>query len=214
MAFSIVHSGTGTTSVSIAGVAAGNLIVMNIRWTNDASTSCSVSDGTSSFEMTSVVSISTQRMQFAYLLISNSGDLTFTVTFPASTHTQRLELYEVDYANTVVLDDTNTGAGTGATATSGTISTTGTVEIVFGGGGNTIGRYSNEKIAGAAVDGTVAYNDYNYLSYKTFSSTQTNIAASHSDDKSGDWTCSIIAFKEVSGLSIPLVQSIYRRRRI
>ena len=214
MAFSIVHSGTGTTSVSIAGVAAGNLIVMNIRWTNDASTSCSVSDGTSSFEMTSVISNSTQRMQFAYLLISNSGDLTFTVTFPGSTHTQRVELYEVDYANTVVMDATNTGTGTGATATSGTISTTGTVEIIFGGGGNFDGAYSNEKIAGAAVDGAVAYNAFNYLSYKTFSSTQENITASHSVSRAGKWTCSIIAFKELSGLSIPVVQSIYRRRRI
>jgi hypothetical protein len=220
MTIAKVQSATSASAtVALTGVGAGNLIVMNIRWSSANNVDgCSVSDGTSALTMGTVThnSAAEQHMQFAYLLSANSGNRTYTITYPAGSSEYRVEIIEFSHTGTIEYDTENTGTGSSSTAASGVISTASASELVCSGGANYQKTFSSPTIGGSEVTETIYYNNYNYLGYTIFTSTQTNIAAGHTCAASDSWNCHIIAFKETlaSGLSIPVAMAGYRRRRM
>ncbi len=141
-------------TVSLTGVSAGSLIVVWVKWEGPTSGSITVSDGTSNLTVGTLVEHSNGDLQgqFAYLLSANSGDKTYTVTFPTGAVYKRIRIAEYSYSGTISLDAQNIGSGSGLTPTSGNITTTGTDEIVLGG----YGEYTNTAPSAPLINGVAA----------------------------------------------------------
>lgn len=197
-------------SVSLTGVTAGNLILLFIRWSGGATTTVSVSDGTSSLD------IGTQQAfeggnsvaLFAWLLAANSGNRTYTITLGAARIHKCALIAEFSHAATAVQDGEATGTGTSTTPNSGEISTTGTDEIAFGYYADTTGQVptaSSETINNATRDdffdqpGQPNFNERVW--HKAFDSTWGPEDAACAIATSGEWACGLVAFK-VAGVGI------------
>lgn len=128
----------GSITVVVTGVLSGDLVVL-LTGNDQSIDTMSVSDGTSSLTPGNLVSTGAVRMQFFYLLASvASGSVTYTVTYGApGTATERLAaVYVFTPSAPCVFDVQDTGglAASGTAMASGNFTTTGTDELVFGGG--------------------------------------------------------------------------------
>lgn len=203
MAFSWVqdNSTQDSDTVTLDGVAAGNLIVIWIKW-EDAVGNISVSDGTSSFQVvTGVSSDAGPCGQFAYLLSANGGNITYTVTFPGGAAYMRIIAFEFDYGtDTCSFDQSNVGSGSSEYPVSGNITTTGDVGLALGGFSEyTDVTITDRKINENAADGNQDQGDTSAW-WEILSSTFANGHAQCDIlGSSSQWVCNIIAFKAVTG---------------
>jgi len=186
-----------STTVSLTGVGAGNLIVMWIKWEGATTGGATVSDGTSSLSMGTLVEHSNNDLQgqFAYLLSANSGNKTYTVTFPSGSAYQRIRIAEYSYSGTISLDVQNTGSGTGVTPTSGDITTTGTDEIVLGGYGEYTGTTPSAPLVNGVAATFITGGTNAKMWYRLPTSTFSNGNASLTINISSNWIANVIAFK-------------------
>lgn len=188
-----------SNTVSLTGVGAGNLIVVWAKWEGTTSGSITVSDGTSSLTSGTLVVHANNDLhgQFAYLLSANSGDKTYTVTFPTGATYQRIRIAEYSYSGTISFDAQNTGSGTGLTPTSGNITTTGTDEIVLGG----YAEYTNTAPSSPLINGVAATFIADGVNAKMWyglvNATFTG-NASVTINISSAWLANVIAFKVAS----------------
>ena len=205
MALAFVQSAASNSSNTIAltGVGAGNLIVLWAKWEDSASGGITVSDGTSSLSLGTLRSPGTTgpRGQFAYLLVANSGNKTYTVTWPSGALYKRLRIMEFSYTGTASLDTQNTATGTSNAPLSGNITTTGTDEVILGGYAE-YSAYSSSlfKVNSAAAAGSVGGGaTYAAEWYSIFTSTLANTNAGCTlSGSDGEWVCNVVAFKAVA----------------
>jgi len=204
-------NGVSTEDVVLNGVGAGNLIVAYVKH-ESTDTTFAFSDGTSSFTLgTEVNSASPMAGIFAWLLSANSGNRTYTLTLGAScAHVNFVVTeYSYDHANgTCEFDAQATGQGSGTSAVSGAITTSGTNCIALGGVSKfSAGVVSNFNIGGVAGGNMVpiassAFQDAQaqiWSRVTTLSSGTASITV-----PSDDWICNIVAFKE-AGVTVPPV---------
>ena len=186
-------------AVTLNNVGAGNLIVIWAKF-EGAATTISVSDGTTAFQNGTMANHANADLHasFAYLLIGNSGNKTFTCTFGAARPYVRLHVWEFSYSGTASLDVQNTGTGTSANPLSGNVTTTGTDEVAVGGygeyGGNPVSAPEINAVAanGSTINepaGSFAASWYRLLT-ATFTTGHANVTMSNFD-----WICNIISFK-------------------
>jgi len=190
---------SGTTIV-LNNVKGNTLIAICLKWEGPTSGNATVSDGISSFSNTNVVVHANNDLhsEFAYLLNSNAGNRTYTVTFPASASFQRIRIGEFNHTYGDFQFDTSSGSsGTGSTTSSGNYTTTGTDEITFG----CYGEYSpsvtpfNYKINATTADGIILGN----LSQMWYLATTTTFTSSStvSIGISSDWVNYGAAIKNI-----------------
>lgn len=201
MSFTFVQSNVSNSSdtITLNGVTAGNLIVLWAKWEEaSVNDSVSVTDGTSTLANGWSIHYgdSTPSGQFAYLLSANSGNRTYTVTWPDSASFKRLRIAEFSYTGGTISMDTQNGNGsTGSSCSSANITTTGTDELCFGGYSEyTSAVLSSWDIGGSGYDGTVGGASLAQMWYKAFSGTFTGQASANMSI-SGEWVCNIISFK-------------------
>lgn len=195
-----VADGSATTvAVSLTGVTAGNLIVCFIKG-EGGSVSITVSDGTSTLADGTRTDSTSGGAQFSYLLSANGGNRTYTATFGAAQTFRRIFVIEFSYTggSTGSLDAQNTGSGTSTAPASGTITTTGTDEVVLGFYVDFSGQLStSEQINGVAadfvLDNPAVANDAMW--YRILSATFSGGTASATIAVSGEWICNVIAIK-------------------
>lgn len=193
-------SGTSLT-VALTGVTAGALIVLPVGW-EGADTTITASDGTSSFTAGTHASPNgDQYACFLYLLSANSGNKTYTITWAASRPGRHCQVWEFGSTGTNSFDVQNTGTGASGSLASGTVTTTGTDEVVMGLGfpyGATLAT-SAEQIGGVSADGQLRAGSSENMNgwYRILTGTASGIAATATMD-SIDWVCNIIAFKAAS----------------
>ena len=127
--------GSSTTlAVSLTGVGSGNLIVVYAGFFNEATTSMSVSDGTSTLTGLTQRHAGTNNHdgQWFYLLTANSGNLTYTVTYGAARSFRRIWVGEYSYTGTASFDVENfNNSDVTNVLAGGVITTTGTDELVL-----------------------------------------------------------------------------------
>jgi hypothetical protein len=173
--------GTGSNdgnSIALTGVGAGNLIVIYVAWANspDGTTGATVSDGTTGLTMGTLSSLGAADRggQFGYLLVANSGNKTYTITWPSGINTKTYAIMEFSYTGTASLDaQAAAKTGNGTALSSNAITTTSTSSLVLGGGYNMDSNtFSSELINGGAADGRQqdAYT-YGEMWYKILAST-------------------------------------------
>lgn len=197
MAIAFVQSNTSSDldTVALTGVGAGNLIVLYAKW-EDVVGSCTVTDGTTSLTMgTSNSAAIGPCSHFGWLLSANSGNKTYTVTFPASAAFKRILIAEFSYSGTAAFDAETSTRSNATSITSGNITTTGTDEVVFG----SYAEYSSltrsaHQINGVAADAVITAATNTDMWYRIVSATFTGQATATLAD-AGDWTCHIIGFK-------------------
>jgi hypothetical protein len=184
------NGATDTTSVTLDGVTAGNLIVV---WcgsqTGGAPTV--ISDGTSSFTLCTAVN----NFRFGYLLSANSGNRTYTFTTASGYET--IVVAEFSYTGDISFDQQNTNTTESASASSGDITTTGTAELVVGGIAVTTYpavTYSSYQINDIAADDEDENADYGAMWWKTFTETFTGDAIT-TISSSSIYYSAIISFK-------------------
>ena len=193
-----------TQTVVLNGVTAGNLIIVWVSWCNYDRT-ISVSDGTTTLTAGTKVWNPNQAGQFFYLLSANSGNRTYTATWPGGVVdfiSMRVSEYNASGAWT--FDAQNVGSGNSTSLLSGSINTTGTDEVVESGmsgfGAVTI---TSQQIN--SVNATIpAYSGTNVqIGYRLLNSTFSSGTATASVS-SCVWVCNIIAFKAAAGGSAAL----------
>lgn len=132
-----------------------------------------------------------------------AGAMTVTATFVNSGGVGEIDIYEVTgLPTTAVTDGNNTAAGSSATITSGTITTTNANDILFGGG-----MASGNIAAGGGEAGWTFQQNSSTgdgSEYIIVSSTQTNIAATFTQSPSGTYCGAILAL-EGGGVVAPTV---------
>jgi hypothetical protein len=197
--------GNSATSIQVqlTSVAAGNLIAVGVRWAG-ASTTCAVSDGTSSLtEFTGAAfdedgGTTTLRGRVLYLLSSvASGTVTYTATLGASQNDLEIFAMAYSYSGTASTDGAGNrnGATSGTSLTSGNITTTGTDGVAFG-----LHWYAGFPISGTPqinsgnADQTQTNTDHGSIWSKTYTSGFTGQATSTLAG-SDWWGASIVAFK-------------------
>ncbi len=204
--WSDLGGGTPAASLGVAltGVGAGNLIALWCKH-EGAATTYSVSDGTTTLTNGTIVNHSNNDLHglWAYLLVGNSGNKTYTVTFGASRPYVRVHVWEFSYTGTLSLDTQNTGSGNGAAPASGAITTAGTDEVVFGSYGEyNAGVVTSPLINGAAATGSRINSPLGSLAaswYRLPGATFAGGTASCSITIGDDWLCNVIAFTTNGG---------------
>lgn len=209
MAFNLVQSNHNAgTTVALTGITAGNLIVVWANW-EEGSGSATISDGTSSLAMDTASDSGGQVMgQFGYLLSANSGNKTFTGTFPAGAAYHSMIAWEFSYTGSATIGfDTSARAGGNSTAPSSGNATVANMDTVVLGGEVNYGAAaaSGRKINAIDATGSVTSTRNGTSWYKMFSSTFTGPAVA--TIASNYWACNIISFKATSvggGLSFQI----------
>ena len=193
----------GSTSITttLTGVAAGNLIVVYVGW-EGATTTVSVSDGTSSFTGLDATSGAGGDLwgRWFYLLSSTSGNKTYTVTYGASRGYRRVAVMEFNSANTWSLDQgPSGGSGSGSYPTSGNITTTGSEVVALGASLNyTTDSYGTLTIDGGAAGGNVnsGSGDGIVMWYRI---AEISAGGAVNAYNNVSWVCDIVAFKAEAG---------------
>src|SRR3990167_91558 len=224
MAFAFVQSasasadGTGTSlNVTVSSTGAGNLIVIYVGWEGAAGSTISVSDGTSSFTLATLKDATDNHAQFLYLLVSNSGKTTITVTWSLTRTFRRAHVWEFSYTDTASLDVESTNTATNNAPTSGVVTTTGTDEVVLG----CYKEYAalvltSPLINAVAAAGSISNSpagSYSSTWYRILTATFTNGAATGTLSTGAALICNLISFKAEAapgGLSIPIAAYHYR----
>jgi hypothetical protein len=197
----------GTIAVTLAGVAAGDLVVVSCKFEGGATTA-TCSDGTSSLTQSAVgvqanASGDPREVMFYILSSVASGSVTYTVTFGAArTFRNIMVIANTPPANTTVaLDGTaagNTNAGSTAVDSSN-MTTTGTNGMAYGGYGgfgSHITRVSSNAARPDAYQGTSTSG--NALWCAAYSSGFTGSAAG-TLDVSERWNAQILSFNAQAG---------------
>lgn len=194
----------GTTLDVTYSPTAGNLLV---AWGKHEGTAGAMtfarSDGTESFSLGTLVDHTNNDLhaRFGYVLSATGGtSITYRMTTTSKAF-RSFHLWEFNAANPWTLDTQNTGQGSGATATSGNITTTGTDEVALGG----YGEYSaitvtTPQINGVAAGGSIIMNSGNFTAswYRLLSATFAGGHANCSIGSTQDYICNIIAFKSAA----------------
>ena len=202
----------GSNTVALTGIGAGNLIVLLCKWEAATSGTLSVTDGTSSLSLGTRRNFGTGgSIQIAYLLSANSGNKTFTVTWPSGATYKGLVVMEFSHSRAVTFDAENGASGTSTSLSSGNITTGLASSVIFGGNMSYPGVPSAFKIGTDAADGNVATDsDLAVLWYKIYTTVQTNKAANCIADAETEWICSVTSFKEedeAAGSKIPVIMA-------
>jgi len=199
----VAGNDAGSTSITttLTGVAAGNLIVIYVGW-EGATTTVSVSDGTSSFTGLDATSGAGGDLwgRWFYLLSSTSGNKTYTVTYGASRSYRRVAVMEFNSSNTWALDaGPSVGSVAGTNPTSGNITTTGSEVVALGAcinyGSNTS---ESQTIGGSASAGNVQTEAGDSIVMWYRIATVSNGSAV-SSPAWVTWVCDIVAFKAEAG---------------
>lgn len=194
-------------TVQLTGVTAGNTIVCWVKREGADSITTTLSDGTTSFTSRPVVqsvNADTTTGQFFYLLSSvASGTVTYTATFSSSVPYRAIACYELSHANTAAFDVSN-GSGAdsagGNTITSGTVTTTGSTAVAFGGYAEaSTASFSSPLVNGVAADHTTNVSFYGRMWMKTLSATFSGGAATATVDSGVHAATGIIVLKEDTG---------------
>ena len=210
-------SGTTLGTTATLNLATGDVVVAWHKWEGaDTTVSCAKDTGSPANTHTLGTKINHGNGdlsgQFTYLLSATADTTaTFRQTLSASRPYRRLIVlqFRPDAGETVSLDVQNTGSGTSLTPTSGSITTTGTDEIVIGGYGEySANSTSSETIGGtAATEPAASPQGYSSAWYRILTGTMTGGTASGSIGSTQDWVCNIIAIKSVSaggGTAVPV----------
>ena len=196
MALTLVQSANSWgSSVSLTGVAAGNLIIVSQNNNEAGPTTWTCSDGTSSFVSCTAISDGETKVQHFYLLSANAGNKTYTVS-GIEDYANSISVYELSYDGALSLDDTANNSGSSTSITSGNLDTTGyafVIAMAYCAGGD---GWSSCQVNGSAADGTNSY--YNNGSVGFYSRIEQSFtgAATCTFASSSLYTCSAIAIKE------------------
>lgn len=216
MAISFVQSAVagGSTTVSLSGVTAGNIVIVAVT-AGDNSGTWTVSDGTGNLTaLTRVVETYGTAAQLFYTLNARSGNRTYTV--PQEESVMSLCAMEFSCAGTSSLKAEN-GAWSDDTGSisSGNVSASGSC-LVLGtaislGGGN----WSSLRIAGTAADGYKSYIDSTGWAPTWYRIGSSGISGAATATWEPYWACAVLAIEESSGAqtNIPDFMAGYRFRR-
>jgi hypothetical protein len=195
--------GTSLNAPSSLNVLAGDLLVAICS--SESATTLTMDDGSggNAFTMlaqSSSVSGNVQVYQNLGYVLSTTANSAMTPVLHGSPSANSMDFIVMQFrpSGTVAFDaGPSAGMGSGTSAQSGSITTTGTTELVIGGssswGDPTYGPYSNQKIAGVPAVGVVN-SYYGSLWYGTFSTAQTVINATTTSPNSL-WCADIMGFK-------------------
>lgn len=199
---------TGTTiTTSLTGVTATNTVVCWVKHEGADSVTVTVSDGTTSFTDRPIIHSThadTTSGQFFYLLSSvASGSVTYTATFSTAVAYRSIACYELSHADTAAFDVSN-GSGAdsagGNTITSGTVTTTGSTAVAFGGYAEaSAASFSSPLVNGAAADHTTNVGTFGRVWMKTLSATFSGGAATATLPSGNIAATGIIVLKETTG---------------
>ncbi|MFO0691587.1 MAG: PQQ-dependent sugar dehydrogenase [Myxococcota bacterium] len=195
-------NGNGTSlAVTLTGVRAGSLIVAFVKWEGAAGSTVTFRDGTSTFTGDTLNSAANGDLhgRFFYLPASTaSGTVTYTATWSSARPWRRMLVFEYTQSGgTVLFDVSNRATGTSGTLNSGSITTTGSDEVVFG----AYGEYSSanttsEQIAGVVAD-QVARSGFASMWSRRVTAPITGAATASGN--SATWIGNVIAFKRTAG---------------
>ena len=191
------NDASGTTlTVQLTNVKAGSLIVAYVKWEGTTASTVTLSDGTSTFVADTLNSAGNNDLhgRFFYLLSSTaSGTVNYTATWSAGRPYRRLLIYEYSYGGIVSFDGSNRATATSGSLTAGTITTTGSDEIVFGAYGEyNTNNTTNERINNVVADRVFRTGVASMWS-KSFTAPFTGTATATGN--SSTWLGNVIAFK-------------------
>jgi glucose/arabinose dehydrogenase/PKD repeat protein len=185
-----------TLTVQLTNVKAGSLIVAYVKWEGTSASTVTLRDGTTTFTADMLNSAANNNLhgRFYYLLSSTvSGTVTYTATWSAARPYRKLLVYEYSYGGTVSLDASNRATATSGNLNTGSITTTGTDEVVFASYGEyNANNTTNERINGLAAD-QVLRAGFASMWSKGFNSPFTGTATATGN--SSTWIGNVIAFK-------------------
>jgi len=198
-------AGAAGTSVQLSSVASGSLVVVWMQW-QDAAGDATVSDGSSTFACSTTVNNGNQELgRFCWTLSSvASGTVTYTGSYPGGAGGRTIAAMEFTKSSGTFYLDTSGDGATGASgaATSQSSNTTGSAEIICGGGGwYADATYSSATIGGDAVDDYQVCNDSGYgssghMTYRLVTSTISGCASAISTGAhQHGWVADMVSFK-------------------
>lgn len=178
-------TGSGTTcAMTVSATGAGNLLVVFAKSEVGGATTVTASDGTTSFSIGPNVLQTGGDLygQWLYLLSSNSGKTTITVTWAAARSFKRVRLMEYSASGAFSLDGTGlavTYDGSIGLVDSGNITTTGSDEVAFGMYGEANGTTPSTPLIDllAADQSTDGGGNFTTLWSRAFASTFTGSAS-------------------------------------
>lgn len=204
-------SGTTMDATTALNVAAGDLLVGAFKHEGAVDTmSCAKDSGspanTFTFDAGDYSSNSNNDLHgtFGYVLSAAAdATATFRMTDSAARPFRGMIIYQFrpDASETVTKDGSNTGQGNSTAPTSGTITTTGTDEVVFG----MYAQYSDITLSAREINNVAADGFENALTtdfsmwYRILTATIAGAAADATMDLSNAWLCNVIAFKSEAG---------------
>jgi len=234
MAWSLIASaendadaaGTTLDTLSSLNVAAGDLLVAWCKYEGANGTFAVAKDSgspanTFTFDAGDEVNNGNGDLNasFGYVL-SAAADATATFRFTTESRSFRgviIYQFRPDAGETVTKDASNVGSGFGiGTVASGTIDTSGTDEVVFGGYAQYTGQtLSNREINNVAADGFEDNGSTDHsVWYRILSATFSGGTAEVTQDVTQAWICNVIAFKSEAASGQPprtMQQSRLRR---
>lgn len=189
--------GFGYSTQQLTGVTAGNTIVVVATWAGDA-TDATISDGTSSFTMTTRQSgVGGTSVQIGYLLACTAnGTVTYTVTFPGSATALRVAVWEFSHSATASYDTSAGNAASSSTAVNTgniTISDTDVLVVAAHRDYTAVGS-SGWQINGENADGTLGTANETRSWYSIENASWTGAATCTLND-TGHWVAAVIALK-------------------
>jgi len=193
------NSNTGSETITLNGITAGNLIVLNFAW-DGYGTVTGVSDGTSSLTgLTKYSFPGADNIQCWYLLSANGGNKTFTVTTSGNIESQVLFVSEFNASGAWSFDVENGANGFNTAPDTGNISTTGTDEVVICGNKLAqIGATLSNPLINAVTPTEPAYSPagtYHHLFYRLLTATFSNGSASGTYSTNTYWVWNLTGFK-------------------
>lgn len=211
MAFSVIQSASNSedgsdtnVTVSLTGVTAGSLVVVLVGFEGGGATTCSVSDGTDTFQACTQFNHSNgdNNCQIHFLLSSTSGNKTYTATFGAARAFKRIHVYEVSYSGSVTLvtERGQQDATAGTAVSSGNLRLDTSESIVFAIAKEyAVTTFSSPLVNGAAADGSIInspVDSHTATWHERVTSPFSSGAASITSSASMDWLCAAAAFRE------------------
>lgn len=195
-----VDAASASLGVALTGVGASNLIEI---WVKHEGTPVGivVSDGTTTLTPATKTNHANNDLsgQHQYLLVANSGNKTYTVSFTGGVTRPfiRVVVNEYSYSGTASLDGEAGNTSTGSTSvTSTNMTTTATDGVAFGGYAEyDVGSLSSMQVNGVAADGSQGVTNSTFAWRKTFSAGFTGAATATLSAGTFAWICRAIAFK-------------------
>jgi hypothetical protein len=199
--------------MTAASVAAGDLVIVAVKWEN-ADTTVTVSDGTSSLTETPAghAADASPAWTTAFYLLSSvaTGTVTYTVTWSAAQTFRDIGVMVYRPPSTPVTDGTFVKAVGNSTAfASGNITTTGTDGVAFGYYGETGGTASAQQINGSAASQVLTFGVQPRSSIWSLTYTAGFTGqATATISPSGTWGGGLMAFKASGAAAAPPARSL------